>query len=115
MRAVLISGRLEILIGAEQSETIGDTLTAQPTRAEWIRAAIGITRFRVTDDRTASRESIRAGNPLLVGERVPYRHFGDAADSGRDKFDEINFANRLVEQQDLLLVGRLKNRCHLSK
>jgi hypothetical protein len=46
---------------------------------------------------------------------VSERHFGDAANGERDRFDEINRGNGLVEQQDLLLVGRLKNRRHLSK
>jgi hypothetical protein len=43
--------------------------------------------------------------------RVPDRHFGDAADSRRDKPTRSTFGNGLVEQQDLLLVGRLKNGC----
>jgi len=41
------------------------------------------------------------------------RHFGDAADRGRDDFVESSFGVRLVKQQELFFLWRLKDRCPL--
>ena len=50
----------------------------------------------------------RSRSRLLL---VRDRHFRDAADRGRDDFVESSFGDRLVKQQELFLVWRLKDRC----